>query len=103
MFPCLFGLLAKFNSLDVIELRFHFLAACQLRVVSIFILWLVASFSIFKASNSLMRLSESLVVKQRGQRNAKGPLVFVVRTLPDPGICSVLLELGWGRKKPTKN
>lgn len=103
VFPCLFGLLAKFNSLDVIELRFHFLAACQLRVVSIFILWLVASFSIFKASNSLMRLSKSLVVKQRGQRNAKGPLVFVVRTLPDPGICSVLLELGWGRQKPTKN
>ena len=36
VFPCLFGLLAKFSSLDVIELRSHFLAACQLRVVSTF-------------------------------------------------------------------
>lgn len=42
-------------------------------------------------------------VKQRGQRNAKGPLVFVIKTLPDTGICSVFLELGWGKQKPTKN
>jgi len=63
IFPCLFGFLAKFSSLDVMELRSHFLAACQLRVVSTFILWLVASSSIFKASNSLMKLSDSLVVK----------------------------------------
>lgn len=57
----------------------------------------------FQASYSLMKLSDSLVVKERGQGNARGPLIFVIRTLPDPGICSMLLELGWGRQKPTKN
>ena len=85
------------------EPRSHFLVACQPRVVCTFILWLVSSSSIFKASYSLMKLSDSLVVKERGQGNARGPLIFVIRTLPDPGICSMLLELGWGRQKPTKN
>ena len=39
----------------------------------------------------------------KGPRECQGSSGLCHQNPADPGICSVLLELGWGRKKPTKN